>query len=628
MGTNRYTGAHEEQSALREKEPRRTASHSAREKAAAEKQAAREKAAAEKQAARERAEAEKQAELDRQQAEKRRRAQEKKEKAAQAARKRREAWKSVRLVLIVLLVLAVLAIGGAGYAGYRVSNSQTNLPNVYIEGIPVGGMTREETAQRLIEQGWDKEAGTPLTVELPEGVRFSLDRCEAGAMLTREAATEAAFLYGHSGNWYADLMTYLRANISPAEPAKNLAELNRSYIRGEAEKAVEEFQRKTALQGEPYTVDRENQQLRLIKGAGQMKIDLDSLCTEIEVALKAKQDTVDHKHIDNAEALTPPDFEKIHDALAVEPQDAHWKEDSFEVVEEVIGCRFDVEKALKAWHAAAPGAQVLIPLEILEPEVTAESLRSVLFRDRLGAQTTYYSGSNANRINNINLAVSKIDGIVLMPGQSFSYNETVGQRTPEAGFLEAGAYLNGEVVQEVGGGICQVSSTLYTATLYAQLKITSRECHHFRVDYLPWGQDATVSWPSPDFQFVNNREYPIKIVAYCDNDSRSLTIEIWGTDVDGTYIEITYDRYVFYDDVHTSTVIGWHVYSYAKVYDADGNYLRTYELSPSSYYMHDYEIDWPEEDTGGEGGGEGGGDNGGEGGGDGGGDEAIVIEDP
>lgn len=97
-----------------------------------------------------------------------------------------------------------------------------------------------------------------------------------------------------------------------------------------------------------------------------------------------------------------------------------------------------------------------------------------------------------------------------MPGETFSYNQVVGQRTKAAGFKEAPAYLNGKVVQEYGGGICQVSSTLYNAVLYANLEITERTNHGFKPSYVKPGLDATVSWGGPDFKFTNNRNYPIK----------------------------------------------------------------------------------------------------------------------
>ena len=171
----------------------------------------------------------------------------------------------------------------------------------------------------------------------------------------------------------------------------------------------------------------------------------------------------------------------------------------------------------------------------------------------------------------------------------------MGQRTAEAGFLEAGAYDNGEVVQEIGGGICQVSSTLYCAIMFAQLETVERTNHYFKVDYLDYGLDATVSWPSPDFKFKNSRDYPVKIVAYCNDEDKSLTIEIWGTDVDGSYVELRTTKLVVYDSVYVNTAVGYGVSAYRTVYDAEGNFLYEVEEPYGIYYRHDDEIQWPPE---------------------------------
>lgn len=100
-----------------------------------------------------------------------------------------------------------------------------------------------------------------------------------------------------------------------------------------------------------------------------------------------------------------------------------------------------------------------------------------------------------------------IDGLVIAPGEQFSYNDALGERTAERGYKAAGAYSNGQVVQEIGGGICQVSSSLYYAALLANLQIDVRVCHYFPVAYLPPGLDATVSWGGPEFKFTNNRDW-------------------------------------------------------------------------------------------------------------------------
>lgn len=509
-------------------------------------------------------------------------------------RKGKGRFRKFKLVLILVLVFAALLSAGAAVGGYLITKSDTNLPGVYVDGIFVGGMTREETREALEAREWDETAELALRVKLPAGVSFKLDVCEAGGMFTKENAVEAAYRYGHTGNWFENLYDYAKGLLMPVDVSEFLS-LNDEYIRQRAQEGIEKFQKKTVDNG--YTVDSKKAQLTLVKGAGQMEINLDSLCAQIAQALTEDQKLLEYDHIDNT--LQEPDFEAIYQELNVEPQDAYFEEGSFEVVDEVVGCTFDVAEASRLWQEAQPAEKVVIPLTITQPEKTGEELRNLLFRDVLGSQTTKYTWSTDNRINNINLAASALDGLILMPGEVFSYNETVGQRTEAAGYLAAGAYNDGQVVQEVGGGICQVSSTLYCAAMLAQLETVERTNHYFKVDYLDWGLDATVSWPGPDFKFRNDREYPIKISAVCDNEARTLTIEIIGTDVDGSYAELWYNMGCVYDNTYTDVVIGYGVSLHRSIYDKDGNFLYQVDEPYGIYYKHDEDIDWPEpENTG------------------------------
>ena len=111
-----------------------------------------------------------------------------------------------------------------------------------------------------------------------------------------------------------------------------------------------------------------------------------------------------------------------------------------------------------------------------------------------------------------------------MPGESFSYNGKLGNTTKEKGYKEGGAYVGGKVVQAYGGGICQVSTTLYNAVLYANLEIVERHNHSYAVNYVPAGRDATVAYGGKDFKFKNNRSYPVKIVANAKNGVVSVSI--------------------------------------------------------------------------------------------------------
>ena len=252
------------------------------------------------------------------------------------------------------------------------------------------------------------------------------------------------------------------------------------------------------------------------------------------------------------------------------------------------GCDFDVTEAETIWKDAEPAADVEIPIKLTFPEVTGDYLRSLLYRDVLGTMTTYFPKSNENRISNIQLACSKIEGTILYPGDVFSYNDALGERTEAAGFKMAGAYSNGEVVEELGGGICQVSSTLYSAMLYAyRVNTVQRVPHYFPVDYLEKGYDATVSWPKPDFKFRNDTDYPIKIVTHCNAEEKSLTIEIMGTNLDGTYIQLTKDTYSYNSEKYPWIMEGYGVQMHRLVFDANGMQIDQIDEIYDVYHTHE-----------------------------------------
>ena len=508
-------------------------------------------------------------------------------RASGAGEKNRQ---SMTNLLVVLFSLLLLLAGGALYAGSCVSNSDTNLPKVYLDGIELGGLTREETLNALKAQGWDRDAETPLTVNLPTGVSVEVNRLKAGTAITAEAAADIVFRYGHSGNWVGDLNRYVHCMLRGADLGDFSAELNRDYIDGLVQKGLEEF-RANVQAAAGYTVDKDSAVLRIVKGGGAVDLNGQALSAAVDQALLNEDVSLSY---DTLEQLpSAPDFEQIYRELAVEPEDAYFTE-RWEVVDEIVGCTFDVAAARELWEQGAWLGTVSVPLTVTYPEVTGESLRALLFRDLLGSQTTYFPNSIPNRVSNINLAASKLDGIVLYPGDELSYNTTIGQRTLEAGFLEAGAYADGEVVEEIGGGICQVSSTLYCAEVLANLETVNRTNHYFRVDYLPIGHDATVSWPGPDFVFRNNREYPVKIVARVDTLERWVTIEIWGTNVDGTHVEISYDQFTI-TDPEWGVACGSAAQTYRNIYDSEGNLLETVKERYSDYHMHDEDINWPPE---------------------------------
>lgn len=175
----------------------------------------------------------------------------------------------------------------------------------------------------------------------------------------------------------------------------------------------------------------------------------------------------------------------------------------------------------------------------VSPELSAAQLKE---KYKTIATYTTKTTSNSNRNENIRLACNALNGTIVNPGQEFSFNETTGARTEAKGYKPATAYLNGEIVQEPGGGVCQVSSTLYNAVIFAGLKSTERHAHSYEPSYVTPGEDAAVSFGGPDFKFVNNSNYPVAIKTSFAN--QELTISIYGVQIvkDGQKIRMASEK--------------------------------------------------------------------------------------
>ena len=205
---------------------------------------------------------------------------------------------------------------------------------------------------------------------------------------------------------------------------------------------------------------------------------------------------------------------ELYNKVYREPVDAYYETEPFKLYPEVDGIKFAIslEEAEKIISDKTK-EEYIIPLTITKANKTVNDIGTEAFPYEISKYSTKYDVSNTNRSQNLKLASDKINGTVLMPGEEFSYNQVVGKRTVEAGYKNAKIYSNGQVVDGLGGGICQISSTLYNAVLLADLEITERRNHYFKTSYVPAGRDATVVWGSIDFKFKNTRSYPIKIEA-------------------------------------------------------------------------------------------------------------------
>ena len=490
-------------------------------------------------------------------------------------------------VIVCVCVVALLLAGAAGFGVY-VSGSDTIYPKVSVNGTDVGGMTASEAASALEAAGWGEGEKT-VTVELPLEHTLTVNAADVGAELTAQEAADRAFDYCHGGTIIENVMAYVRCLVSGAE-VEIKAEVDEAALADIVREEVTQVKSGLMTSGGEIKGDT----LEVVKGASAVEIDESELMSLVKTALEdMKYGPLDYEVEVNASVEL--DIDELYNSICCEAKDAYYDKEKKEVVESVTGVDFNKAEAQKLWDAAELGETVEIPLELTEPERTTEYVESRLFADDLGETvTTSLAGSTQNRITNVQLAAASIDGIILAPGEQFSYNDALGERTTERGYKAAGAYSGGQVVQEVGGGICQVSSTLYYAALLANLQIDVRTCHYFPVGYLPAGLDATVSWGGPEFKFTNNRDWPIKIEASVDTAKNTVSVHIVGTDEDGSYVQMTYATWLVYgNSEYPETATGYKAATYRSVFDKNGNLLSKELEAYSEYHYHEEDIVYP-----------------------------------
>ena len=254
-----------------------------------------------------------------------------------------------------------------------------------------------------------------------------------------------------------------------------------------------------------------------------------------------------------------------------------------------------------SWFDPQPGEQVAVQLTNLLPAVTAEELERTMFGEELFVTSSRYE-INANRTNNLRLACEAINGTVLNPGDVFSFNDIVGERTDVKGYLGATVYAgNGASETQLGGGVCQVASTIYYATLHLNMEQVEREPHMYAVSYVPMGMDATVYWGSIDYRFRNTLSNPVKILAWLEDGHVHITF-LGVKETDNT-VKMSYSviETIDWEEVEEvdetrepgfrqevqSPYTGYKVVTYKAVYDADGNRLSYEQEAFSNYKKRD-----------------------------------------
>ena len=441
---------------------------------------------------------------------------------------------SAVLVLFIVAIIAAAAVFGYLFVQTRLDHDRI-LDNVTVAGVDVGGMTKKEAAQAIGSAAGNTYGQRALVFTIGEDEhQLPADICQ---QLDADAAAEHAYEYGRTGFLFRRYREQKKAGEGTVSvDITKLLNLNEDEIRKVTKELSAQYN--TPMKPTEYEIEGSGNERVLVITVGQPGYVLDG-DTLFKQLLKAYNENDFHMEAEcQITATEEPDWERICADNCVLPENATMDPVTYKVTDEKDGFGFTPLDAKNATLNGEPGQLVRLPFQALKAEVTREDLEKDLFKDLLSEYTAKY-GSSYNRDINLKLSTAAVNGKVLLPGEIFDYNSTLGERTPEAGYKLGNTYAGMETVQTYGGGICQTSSTLYYCALMADLEIVSRINHGFISDYVPYGMDATVSWGGPEFRFKNNTKYPIKIEAY--SSGGNVTVKLWGTDDKDYYVKMEYE---------------------------------------------------------------------------------------
>lgn len=445
-------------------------------------------------------------------------------------------------------------------------NPDRILPRTTGNGAVLGRMTEEEAVRALDEKARSCQENTVLTVvfegkEYPVPVGAALEY-DSGAMAA-EALRPGREPFFLRGAFLLRALTLGRdVTVPPAVDEALLREAVASVCLSGADTATRTSCRE------------ENGRLIVTPGRSGRKVDEESLLAAIREAVRSGDPgpVIDCPTV--ASPAEPADPEQIYEEVRRDAADARLDpENGYEVIPSVTGVDLDLGRLKEELETAEEGDPVTVDLLYTDPDVSTEDLKEHMFEDALAEYSTAVGGSG-NRRANIRVAAERCNGIILNAGDEFSFNDTVGEQTAETGFQKANAILDGKIIQAYGGGICQVSTTIFEAALYAGLEIPERWCHTYVSSYADAGMDAAVAWDALDLRIANDGKYPIKLEVTYENGR--LRAVFWGTRTEEAPIEI--ETEVLDDSGRLLKVMTWR-----KFYSADGSHFFLEQAAYSEY---------------------------------------------
>lgn len=441
---------------------------------------------------------------------------EKKQSEEVKAKHKKESKFSTKNIIILTVLIIILLVISTIFAILNINNSNI-ISGVFIENVNISNLTKENAANIINEK-----LSAIENIELIYGEYSTIVKLEEiGLEISAKEAIKGAINLGKTNNIIIDNYSILKANIFKTK-FKLEIEINEEKF----EETIKNMQAEIPEAIKEYSYNIKKDELIITNGKAGEKIIKEEL-------RKAIIKNIREQFNGNVNVITIPtkfqepqeiNIEKIYSEIYREPQNAYVIEEPFELHKEEEGIDFGITMQEAKQILKEQKETYIIPLKITKPEIAIADLGDKLFKQTLAKYTTIYDAGNKNRSHNVALAAKTINGTILLPGETFSYNEVLGNPNKANGYKLATAYSGGKVVDSYGGGVCQVSSTLYNSVLYSNLEIVERYNHSYIVSYVPAGRDATVSYGGKDFKFKNSRNYPIKIVASAKNGVVSISI--------------------------------------------------------------------------------------------------------
>ncbi len=422
-----------------------------------------------------------------------------------------------KVVVFVLIVLVCIIVCiSTLFAAINLKNTKI-FNNVFISGVNVSGKTVDE-ARSLLEEEIDKHKDKEITLKLDES-EYSVNVSELGFdAVNVEKALEEAYNYGRSGTFIQNNYTILLSNFRNKE-----VELEYSLDDEVYDELVARITSANEKVSSDDSYEISGDSIIVVKGQDGLKIDSDMLEKCIVIAATTDSNVIDIPVSESTSGKL--DLDKIYGEVHVLPQDASFTSgENFEVIIDKTGVDFDIDSAKEEYKNLKAGETMKIALRVVEPKVKVADLDKQLFKDVLATYSTTYDVTEKNRVKNLQTASDRCNGTIVYPGEEFSFHKTIGTRTIANGYASAHSFAGGKVVNTVGGGICQVSSTLYNIVLHADLEVVERKAHGMYVKYAEPSVDATISEGAIDFRFKNNRSYPIMIVSEMKDGTLTMSI--------------------------------------------------------------------------------------------------------